>query len=148
MTALIRPPQSDKPKEPYWLLRRADQAAVGGIALIAMLVLGAHWFQQWRQGRGVIDIEHATPRVATFQVDVNAAQWPEIAQIPEVGETLARRIVETRAAGGPYRDLADLRRRVKGVGPKTLEKITPFVAPFGPDRIKIASQTDPSRNAD
>ena len=148
MTAPAQPPNSDKPKEPYWLLRRADQAAVGTIAFMAMLVLTVHWIQQWRHNRGVIDIEHAKPRVATFLVDVNAAQWPEIAQIPDVGETLARRIVDVRAAGGPYHDLADLRRRVKGIGPKTLEKITPFVAPFEQDRTKIASQADPGHAAD
>src|SRR5437868_4712690 len=101
------PPKTDKPREPYWLLRRADQAAVAGIALAAMIVLAVHWFEQWRTSRGVIDIEHATPHVAAYQVDVNAAQWPELSQIPDVGETLARRIVEVRATGGVYRDLAD-----------------------------------------
>jgi len=37
----------------------------------------------------------------------------------------ARRIVEVRAAG-PFKSADDL-RRVKGIGPKTLEAIRPFV---------------------
>jgi error-prone DNA polymerase len=35
-----------------------------------------------------------------------------LAGVRRVGESLARRIVETRAAGGPYADMADLVRRV------------------------------------
>ena len=64
-----------------------------------------------------------------FTVDVNSATWPELVQLPEVGETLAKRIVEVRAESGPYLDHEDL-RRVPGIGPKTLDRIRPYLRPI------------------
>jgi len=94
---------------PAWLLRPADQAAVA-----------------------VLVVEQAKPQQAQYLVDVNSADWPELAQLPGIGEVLARRIVEERTAGGPFRDLDDLQERVRGIGPATLERLRPFVAPLPP----------------
>ncbi len=74
----------------------------------------------------MIEIDEAPPLSARFEVDINSADWPEMAQLPDVGETLARRIVESRAVDGPFADLGDL-RRVRGIGPKTLERIRPHL---------------------
>jgi Holliday junction DNA helicase RuvA len=52
-----------------------------------------------------------------------------IARSPGVGPKLAQRIVEARGTR-PFRSADDL-RRVKGIGPKTLEKVRPFVT-LGP----------------
>jgi competence protein ComEA len=49
--------------------------------------------------------------------------------LPGVGESLARRIVESRGALGRFADLDEL-RRVRGIGPKTLERIKPFLRPL------------------
>jgi DNA uptake protein ComE-like DNA-binding protein len=66
-------------------------------------------------------------------IDPNLAKWFELAQLPRVGEHLSRRIVEFRenatATGlGPlvFKRPADL-ARVKGIGEKTVRRITPFV---------------------
>jgi competence protein ComEA len=134
-------PQSSKNRPSRSLLRRADQTAVATITLVAMFVLGAYQWRQWSGSRGVIDIEHAAPLVATFQVNVNAAEWPEVAQIPDLGETLARRLVEERKTHGPYEAFADLRRRVKGIGPKTLEKIAPYLQPISTGVLAAQSPT-------
>lgn len=58
-------------------------------------------------------------------LDVNTADESELQRLPGVGPTIARRIVEARAAG-PFRSPDDL-RRVKGIGPKTMESLRPFV---------------------
>jgi competence protein ComEA len=81
-----------------------------------------------------------TPRGKTwhFSVDVNSADWPELVQLPGVGETLARRIVESREQDGPFTDPSDL-RRVRGIGPKTLQRIQPYLAPM-PDRGAVAER--------
>ncbi|MBX9579739.1 MAG: helix-hairpin-helix domain-containing protein [Gemmataceae bacterium] len=55
-------------------------------------------------------------------VNVNAAPEDELQRIPGVGPVMAKAI----AAGRPFRTVDDL-DRVKGVGPKTLEKLRPFV---------------------
>lgn len=58
------------------------------------------------------------------RVRLNTATMAELEALPRVGPVLAARIV----AGRPYRKVSDL-DRVKGVGPATLEKLRPFVAP-------------------
>ena len=110
---------------PRWLLRRADQAAVGGLVL--------RWLS-WRwpaggscKGAGgrLIELDRMPQRTAEFKVDVNAAEWPELSQLPGIGEELARRIVQSREQDGPFADQQEL-RRVRGIGPRTLERIHPF----------------------
>ncbi len=59
-------------------------------------------------------------------IDVNAATAEQLMQLPGVGAVTAQNILAARAEK-PFRTLADL-DRVKGIGPKTLEKIKPFVA--------------------
>lgn len=65
------------------------------------------------------------------------SSWPELAQLPQIGETLARRIVESREADGPFLDHDDL-LRVRGIGPKTLEGIRPYLLPM-PDAEGLAA---------
>lgn len=64
-------------------------------------------------------------------LDLNRAAWFELAQLPGVGESLARRIVEYRQnAGRPLR-VRDL-IAVKGIGPRTLDRIAAYLR-HGPD---------------
>lgn len=114
------------------LLRLGDQIAIAvlvGLSLLAMAVALA--WQGYFHG-GVIEIDHAAPESVTFQVDLNTAEWPELTLLPEVGEALARRIVEVRAADGPYLDHEDLSRRVPGIGPKKLAVMRPYLQPIPP----------------
>lgn len=59
-------------------------------------------------------------------IAVNTASAAELELLPGVGPVMAQRIIDDRAANGPFRSPADL-DRVKGIGPKTLEKLTPLV---------------------
>jgi competence ComEA-like helix-hairpin-helix protein len=54
-----------------------------------------------------------------------AAEWE---RLPGIGPTLARRIVADRAARGPFRS-GDGLLRVRGIGPKTLERIRSYLLP-------------------
>lgn len=55
-------------------------------------------------------------------VNVNTADAKTLAkELDGVGEVIAAAIVEERK-NGPFKDAADLDKRVKGVGPKTIEK--------------------------
>lgn len=49
-------------------------------------------------------------------IDLESASAAEIERLPRVGPALARRIVEDRAAHGPFRSLKGL-QRVRGIGP-------------------------------
>jgi competence protein ComEA len=111
-------------------LRRADQAVVAGLVLAATAAVIGWWIGQGGlQGR-LIEVDRAEPQTARFDVDINAADWPELAQLPGIGPTLAQRIVDCRHAGGRFVDHDDLRRRVRGIGPKTLESIRPYLRPM------------------
>ncbi|MGH7138300.1 MAG: ComEA family DNA-binding protein [Pirellulales bacterium] len=116
---------------PPWLLKRADQATVGALVLAALVSLTAWWYYQGGADGRLIEIDRAPKRSAQFLVDLNQADWPELAQLPGIGQTLAQRIVAAREERGPFLDHADL-RRVRGIGPKTLEKIRPYLRPIPP----------------
>jgi len=117
------------PALPPWLIRRADQAGVAALVLAGLGSTALWWVAQGGlQGR-LVELDRAQPQTARFEVDINSAAWPELAQLPEVGETLARRIVATREQSGPFFDHEDL-LRVKGIGPKTLDRLRPYLRPM------------------
>jgi competence protein ComEA len=122
------PTEASSTPSPYWL-RRADQAAVAVAVLLGLGSMIAWWVAQGGLSGRLIEIEQAEPLEYRFQLDVNTAEWPELAQLPDVGPVLAGRIVESRENEGPYVDHEDL-MRVKGIGPKTLEKIRPYLLPM------------------
>lgn len=123
------PRPEPRPKRP--LLARLDQAAVAALLMLALGSVGLYWLARGGASGRLIEIEHARPRTVQFQVDINQADWPELTVLPNIGETLARRIVESRQADGPYADLDQL-ERVRGIGPKTLEQIRPYLRPLPP----------------
>jgi len=126
---MTSPAPNQKPvASPYWL-RRADQVTVAVLVLAGLGSTVAWWIGQGGLSGRLIEIEDAPALDYQFQVDLNRAEWPELAQLPDIGPTLAGRIVESRTAEGPYLDHGDL-MRVKGIGPKTLEKIRPYLLPM------------------
>lgn len=56
------------------------------------------------------------------RVNINTATLEELQTLPRVGPKIAQRILDDRAANGPFTDATDL-IRVKGIGPKTLERM-------------------------
>lgn len=120
----------DCASRPRALLRRADQACVGFVVAVSLAAIAGMWLYQSRRDGGLIDIERdPTHESYSFQIDINEANWPEFTLLPDVGEVLARRIVESREVEGPFADHDDL-TRVKGIGPKTLQKIRPYLRPI------------------
>jgi competence protein ComEA len=122
--------------QPGPLLRRADQAAVASLVAFALVGMTAYWFVQGGHRGELIEIDRAEPLTARFLVDINSADWPELSELPDIGETLARRIVDSRAAAGRFADHDDL-LRVRGIGPLTLEKLRPYLLPV-PDQEDVA----------
>lgn len=79
------------------------------------------------------------PGAIDSRIDPNVACWPELARLPRIGETLAKRIIEYRethsrgtdqAGPGPIRPVfthpEDL-QQVRGIGAKTVQQIAPFL---------------------
>lgn len=61
-----------------------------------------------------------------FRLDLNSAGIDELIVLPQIGPSLARRIVEFRRVFGPFKDVADL-ARVPGIGPEFAEYLARFV---------------------
>ena len=59
-------------------------------------------------------------------IDVDEATAAQLEALPRVGPALARRIVEDRAANGPFGSLEAL-QRVKGIGPAMAKTLAPRV---------------------
>lgn len=62
--------------------------------------------------------------MAWAAVDANTATKEELDGVKGIGPSIAQRIVDERKANGPFKSLADLQGRVKGVGDKTLQTMT------------------------
>ena len=60
------------------------------------------------------------------KIDLNTATQAQLESLPLVGPSMAKRIIEYRAANGPFKSVADL-DKVKGIGEKTLAKLMPLV---------------------
>lgn len=127
---------ASEPKPPNNFLRPRDQRAVAVLAAGALALLAAVWWRHGGPSGGVVDIDRAPPLVAKFQVDVNRADWPELIQLPGIGPTLAQRLVEEREQNGAFREVEDL-SRVGGIGPRTLERIRPFLLPIPDEREMV-----------
>lgn len=111
------------------LLKRNEQALIAGMCLVAIALLGGYWCQQQSRRGGLIEIDLAKRQHAAFQVDINQAEWAELSQLPGIGETIARRIVDSRELQGPFTSREDL-QRVNGIGPKTMERLKPYLLPL------------------
>ena len=74
------------------------------------------------------------PAAAIHRVDLATAGDAELRLLPGVGPRLAERILEERAAGGPFASPADVARRVPGVGPVRLRWWKGRIVESGADR--------------
>ena len=64
--------------------------------------------------------------VSACEVDINSAGAGELQKLPGIGPKLAQRIIEKRGEVGRFTFVEDL-ERVKGIGPKKLEKFARHV---------------------
>jgi competence protein ComEA len=116
-------------RQPIFTLRHRDQLVVALSVGACFVAMGLHWF--WRGGHTgeFLEVERVVPGTIPYLVDVNRADWVEFTVLPGVGETLAKRIVESRTTHGPFRDVEDL-SRVNGIGPRTVERLRPYLRPL------------------
>lgn len=121
--ATVNPVEEDSA---FLWLRRGDQVIVGLLVLALLGLLGAHWLRLSRWGSDSVELSSLQPREYYYSLDINSATWVEWTQLDGIGETLARRIIANREERGPFRNPADV-GRVRGIGPKLLEKILPFL---------------------
>jgi competence protein ComEA len=113
------------------LLGRGDQTTIAALVLVGLVAVALYWFLAGGASGNLVELDGYQRPPAAFRVDINTAAWPELAELPGIGETLARRIVESREQQGPFESLEDL-DRVPGIGPKTLAELRPLLVPISP----------------
>ena len=124
-------PVADAPPERTvvrsWLwLRDHDQTFVAVFVALFLVIVGANWVKLSGWGAAPLEVDRLPARRFDFRIDINKASWVEWSQIEDIGEATARKIVEDRKTNGPFRNVSDL-LRVKGIGPKTLDRMRPFL---------------------
>ena len=113
-----------------WLTKQ-EQVTLAVLGALALAGLGV---VLWQRQRPLLVVEAAPAQAAAWnavlrnarRVDINAASAAELERLPEVGPGLAKRIVEYRAAHGPFAAPEEL-SRVKGIGPKKLKVLAPYI---------------------
>jgi competence protein ComEA len=63
---------------------------------------------------------------AARSIDLNSAPEEELLRLPGIGPSLARRILAYRAVHGAFAGV-DALAEVRGIGPKTLGRIRPYL---------------------
>ncbi len=100
---------------------------VGGWFLL-LLVVGAlvSLRYQWTQNSRTQKDSTTPLHGVHYVVDINQAEEAELLNLPEIGPSLAKRILMRRAELGEFRDLDEL-RSVPGIGPQTAKQLAPFL---------------------
>ena len=104
--------------------------------IVILLPLGI-WAAISSAGRVPVPANGGTAPAAVAndsRINPNTAPWYELTALPRIGETMARRIVayreEQRSDSNPdapvFRRAEDL-ANVHGIGPKTVERLRPYV---------------------
>jgi competence protein ComEA len=73
----------------------------------------------------------------TEPIDVNRAGSADLQRLPGIGPAMAKRILDERNKA-PFQSVDDL-RRVKGIGPKTLDRLRPYVIVEGGSARAVAT---------
>lgn len=109
-----------------WLgINHSDQLMIGVIMLALIALLTIRWYQTGAVERSSLLISRETSAPG-YRIDLNSATWPELTQLDGIGPAMAQRIVEDRDRHGPFQSVDDL-TRVKGIGPKLLERNRPWL---------------------
>jgi competence ComEA-like helix-hairpin-helix protein len=103
-----------------------DQATIARVAAVLLILAGASALGIHVSGEGMMRRDQATPLVASFRVNLNEADWPEIAALPGIGEKTARAIVAWRETHGHFSS-ADELEKIDGIGRMTAARLAGLV---------------------
>jgi competence ComEA-like helix-hairpin-helix protein len=131
------------PPSSRWLLRHVDQAAIAALVLFGLGAMACYWIAQGGLHGRMIHIDRVDPLTVRYQVDLNSAEKPELVTLPEVGDTLAQHILDYRKQHGRFDSVDDL-RRVRGFGPKTMERLRPYLRVAPPADAVVTQNSSPS----
>ncbi len=76
--------------------------------------------------QSVASAKPAKKKPVQLLIDINRANIEDLIQLPQIGAVIATRIIEYRQQNGDFKQIEEL-LRVKGIGPKKLEAIKPYI---------------------
>lgn len=125
-SAEVRVQSEGKLSESWFWLKNHDQTFVSICVGVFLALVAINWLKLSGWGAVPLEVDRQAARRYDYRIDINRASWIEWATIEGIGEVTARKIVGDREANGPFRDISEI-QRVKGIGPKTLERVRPYL---------------------
>ena len=114
------------PRPVYWV-------CYGILALILAYVVVLGWLRPMYLAEPIEVIPGVAAKIEQ-KINPNTATWAELTQLPRIGPTLAKRIVAYRheqqsasSATQPVFATPDDLDAVRGIGPKTVDRMRPFL---------------------
>ena len=123
-TTIAKSPSEADPTVFGWTDGDRQVALIAGAAILVLLLIC--WGQLTWRGSPAVEIHRLETAENRFQLDINSATWVEWMQLEGVGEALSRRIVDDREQNGPFVSIDDV-QRVRGIGPRTIEELRPWL---------------------
>jgi competence ComEA-like helix-hairpin-helix protein len=124
-------------------LRDRDQTVVAAVTLVLWAFVAGYWLLKGGADGGLVNIERSAVRPVRFTIDINQADWPEFALLPGIGPSKARGIIDLRERLGRFHDHDDL-LKVRGIGPKTMAAMRPYLLPLESDRASDLVTSEPA----
>ena len=116
----------DDSNETFLGITRGDRLVVSVLVVSSLVLMAAHWARLSGWGTQPIEIDR-TPRTPVgFRLDLNTTSWVELSQLEGIGPTLAQRIIADREKNGRF-DRVDELQRVRGIGPRTVARLKPWL---------------------
>ncbi|MFN3192051.1 MAG: ComEA family DNA-binding protein [Aureliella sp.] len=115
---------------------RAESNWLAAATVVCILLAGHAIYRLTESTDGSFNA--ANENALRFTINVNEATAAQLQALPDIGPTLARRIVEDREQNGPFRSIEGL-TRVHGFGPQTLANLEPMLT-LGSPRLESAIQ--------
>lgn len=114
---------------PAYFVRYRPQILVS-ILVVVVLVGGAFYAARATEKAPKVVYSASLEEIASesnqrLKVNLNTADVDELDELPQVGPSIAQKIIDYRQANGMFRTVDEL-EEVSGIGPKTIEKIKPF----------------------
>ena len=143
--AVVETSPPDNVRSSWFWLKDHDQTFVALCVGVFLILVTINWLKLSGWGAVPLEVDRLAARRYDYRIDINYAGWVEWAQIEGIGELTARKIVDDRDAHGPFREISDV-QRVKGIGPKTLERMRPFLRVTESTDAKAESKPNAARD--